>query len=82
MGAYTAIKIGVDLQLCYSECWEILEYDHGFKKASEQCCPVMLFMISLRWYKQINGVWGEGGGGGGGGKSCTSIKIVNKSNAV
>ena len=49
--------------LTFKYVWEILEYDHGFKKASEQCCPVMLFImtICLRWFKlMVLGGWGGG----------------------
>ena len=52
--------------LTFKYAWEILEYDHGFKKASEQCCAVMLFIMMLK-VVQTNGV--------GGGESSTFIKI-------
>ena len=49
--------------LTFKYVCEILEYDHGFKKASEQCCPVMLFIMMFK-VVQTNGVGGGGGGGG------------------
>ena len=47
--------------LTFKFVWEILEYDHGFKKATEWCCAVMLFIMMFKMV-QTNGVGGGGGG--------------------
>ena len=49
--------------LTFKYVWEIIEYDHGFKKATEQCCPVILFNIMMFKVVQTNGVGGGGVGG-------------------
>ena len=48
--------------LTFKYVGKILEYDHGFKTASEQCCSVMLFIMMFKVVIQTNGVrWRCGG---------------------
>ena len=49
------------MALTFKYVWEILEYDHGFKKATEQCCALMLFIMMFK-VVQTNGVGWRGGG--------------------
>ena len=56
-GSSTVLQLMV---LTFKYAWEILEYDHGFKKATEQCCAVMLFIMMFK-VVQTNGVGGGGG---------------------
>ena len=58
----------LSLSTCTLCVWEILEYDHGFKKVIEQCCPVTLFIMMFK-VVQTNGVGLRGDRG------STSIKI-------
>ena len=46
--------------LTFKNVCEILEYDHGFKKATEQCCTLMLFIMMFK-VVQTNVVGWRGG---------------------